>query len=221
METNLTVQWIMLKILAAAGFLICLSTTLAWSPETVASDRFIRLNDQGNPITGPAKASHRSWSCVMDKKTGLIWEVKSQNPGLHYRFNTYSWFNPDIRHNGGLAGFPGGPGCRTQPCDTGRFVEMVNKTGWCNAHDWRLPSREELRSLVDYHSHERGPTLDHLTFPNTTTQFYWSAESSASNPNEAWGIGFAYGFDYAYYKNNRAHVRLVRQPKLLAKKGSH
>jgi len=27
---------------------------------------------------------------------------------------------------------------------------------------------------------------------------------------EAWGIGFAHGFDYAYFKSNRVRVRLVR-----------
>lgn len=210
----------MRQTLSMISILICLSSGMAPASETVISDRFIRLNDQGNPITNADNKSPLAWSCVLDKNTGLIWEVKTRKPGLHYQNNTYSWFNPDIRNNGGLAGHPGGANCRSKPCDTSSFINRVNKIGWCSAHDWRLPTREELRSLVDYRLEEKGPALDHMVFPNTTSQFYWSADSNAVHPDEAWGIGFAFGFDYAYYKNNRGHVRLVRKNKLLASKGT-
>lgn len=197
-----------------------LPTSMALASETDAFDRFIRLNEQGKSLNNFDKAPALAWPCVLDRKTGLVWEVKTQKPGLHYRHNTYRWFNPDIHKNGGLAGFPGGSNCQAQPCDTNSFIERVNKVGWCNAHDWRLPTREELRSLVDYRLHVKGPALNKMVFPNAANQFYWSADSNATKPDEAWGIGFAFGFDYAYYKNNRGHVRLVRQQKILANKGN-
>lgn len=206
---------------ASRILLTCLSLSLSWIPITYAAERFIRLNDQGEPIASQTTPNSKAWPCVLDQKTGLIWEVKTQNPGLHFRNNTYSWFNPDQHNNGGLAGYPGGRSCHTLPCDTGSFLDAVNKNGWCNAHDWRLPTREELRSLVNYAQHDNGPALDTRAFPNTATQFYWSADSSATNPDEAWGVGFAFGFDYAYYKQNRVHVRLVRKKKFLANNGIH
>ena len=181
-----------------------------WGPTGTASERFVPLNNQGNPLTSPADSTVE-WPCVLDRQTGLTWEVKSNKPGLHHRDNTFSWFNPNPNHNGGIAGQPGGTKCRNQPCDTRAFIQASNKAGWCNAHDWRLPAREELRSLVNYKITYPGPTLDSKAFPYAVTQFYWSANSDSKKPDEAWGIGFAFGFDYSYYKSNQAHVRLVRQ----------
>ena len=185
-----------------------------WVPISSASERFVPLDEQGNPITRSADNAADStieWPCVLDRKTGLIWEVKSRNPGLHHRHNTYSWFNPNPEQNGGLAGQPGGAECRARPCDTNAFINISNKTGWCNAHDWRLPTREELRSLVNYATIYPGPTLDTKAFPDAVAQFFWSANPGSKNPDEAWGIGFAFGFDYTYYKSNQVHVRLVRE----------
>ena len=33
------------------------------------------------------------WSCVLDNKSSLVWEVKSENEGLQYALNTYTWFD--------------------------------------------------------------------------------------------------------------------------------
>lgn len=191
-----------------------LSATLLHGAVNAAERRFVPLDHQGSPIPATALTQWREWPCVLDQRTGLVWEVKSGQPGLHYRHHTYSWFDPDHTRNGGLAGEPGGSSCRgdTQhtECDTLRFTQAVNQEGLCNAHDWRLPTREELRSLVDYRIPYPGPTIDQQAFPNTVAQFYWSANPAATEPAEAWGIGFAHGFDYAYFKSDRVHVRLVR-----------
>jgi len=172
--------------------------------------RFILFDTQGKPLPPNTMATVTTWPCALDQRTGLLWEVKTDQPGLHYRHNTYSWFNPNPAENGGLAGQPGGAECRKTPCDTHAFIRAVNAAGLCGVRDWRLPRREELRSLVDYHIPYPGPTLDKVVFPNAVAQFYWSADPAAADPMEAWGIGFAHGFDYAYFKSNRVRVRLVR-----------
>ena len=171
--------------------------------------RFILLNRQGKPLPPTTLATGATWSCVLDQQTGLLWEVKTDQPGLHYRHNTYSWFNPDPTQNGGLVGQPGGAECRKTPCDTHAFIRAVNAAGLCGVRGWRLPRREELRSLVDYRIPYPGPTLNQAVFPHAVAQFYWSADPAAADAMEAWGIGFAHGFDYAYFKSNRVHVRLV------------
>lgn len=172
--------------------------------------RFVPLDSSGKALSADNQ-SQSDWSCVFDRTTGLIWEVKTQLPGRHFYLNTYSWFDSDSSRNGGLAGEPGGKDCRDDVCDTQSFIRAVNKEGLCNAHDWRLPHREELRSLVDYTIPYPGPTIDTRAFPNAIAQFYWSADTAAAETSEAWGIGFAFGFDYAYFKSNRVHVRLVRK----------
>jgi hypothetical protein len=173
----------------------------------IEKQRFVLLDAAGRALSAHPSSA---WSCVLDRQTGLIWEVKRDQPGLHYRHNTYSWFNPDATRNGGLAGQPGGNDCTQLACDTQAFVDAVNAAGLCGAHDWRLPRREELRSLVDYRTPYPGPTLNQAVFPHAVAQFYWSADPAAADAMEAWGIGFAHGFDYAYFKSNRVHVRLVR-----------
>ena len=40
-----------------------------------------------------------SGDCALDKFTGLMWEVKSDEPGLHDWRNTYSWFDPEASNN--------------------------------------------------------------------------------------------------------------------------
>jgi len=40
--------------------------------------------------------------CVLDRFTGLMWEIKSDSPGLHDRSNTYTWFEPTEDASGEL-----------------------------------------------------------------------------------------------------------------------
>jgi len=195
-----------MSILRQSLFLI---TLLGAGPALADPARYVPLDAQGKPRADDDPAP---WPCVYDRRTGLTWEAKSPRPGLHYRFNTFTWFEPDPRRNGGDAGSPGQHADDTQrvPTDTHGFVRATNAAGWCGARDWRLPGREELRSLVDYTVPYPGPTLEQTAFPHAVAQFYWSANPKADTPDEAWGIGFSFGFDYAYFKSNRAHVRLVR-----------
>lgn len=172
--------------------------------------RFARLDSQGFILMDTKPGG---WDCVLDRQSGLMWEAKTNSAGLHSRDNTFRWYRPDAGDNGGFPGHPGGPECRSLPCDTDAFVTEVNRTGWCGRHDWRLPTREELRSLVDYTIPYPGPTIDRDFFPHALAQFYWSVNASADEPREAWGMGFAHGFDYAYDKSNRVYVRLVRDQK--------
>jgi len=188
-------------------------TVLLYGAVDAKEPRFVPLDHSGTPLSADKRGQLQEWPCVLDQSTGLIWEGKSKAAGLHYLNNTFNWFDPDHTRNGGLAGEPGNRQCREgaqkNACDTHRFVQAVNRKGLCNTHDWRLPRREELRSLVDYSIPYPGPTIDTQAFPNTIAQFYWSADANANEPLEAWGIGFSFGFDYAYFKSNRVHVRLV------------
>jgi len=175
--------------------------------------RLVPLDQNAKALSTIDREQMQEWPCVLDRNTGLVWEGKSLTPGLHYFNNTFSWFDDRSVQNGGLAGEPGigqcDEGTQQDICDTQRFVQAVNHENLCGTHDWRLPRREELRSLVNYNIPYPGPTTDLHAFPNAIAQFYWSADTNANEPLEAWGIGFAFGFDYAYFKSNRVHVRLV------------
>ncbi len=78
--------------------------------------------------------------------------------------------------------------------------------------DWRVPSEDELTSLVDYTIPSPGPTINTALFPNTpTSDCFWSASSDASYSGVAWFVCFNFGLAANYwYKTSTMPVRLVR-----------
>jgi hypothetical protein len=124
---------------------------------------FTKLNAQGNPL--PSSATN--WTCVRDNVTGFVWEVKTDDGGLRDKDNAYTWYEPDNGKNGGSAGTQNGGACAGSDCDTHAYVQAVNDAGLCGHTDWRMPAREDLRSLVDHSVAYPGPTIDQAYFPNT------------------------------------------------------
>ena len=74
--------------------------------------------------------------------------------------------------------------------------------------DWRLPSREELVSIVDYDTFN--PSIDSTTFPNTNISYHWSSATSANNTSYAWIVNFYNGYVTYTNKSYNNYVRCVR-----------
>lgn len=74
--------------------------------------------------------------------------------------------------------------------------------------DWRLPTEDELLSLVDY---SKVPlAINSSLFPNTAALGFWSASADASYADSAWGVYFDGGFASDWVKSTGYRVRLVR-----------
>ena len=171
--------------------------------------RLIKLDHNGNTVTNSIDAGkYSTWECVLDTQTALVWEVKTTS-GIRGGQNTYSWYNTDTKSNGGMSGYKNGGLCANSLCDTKSYIQAVNQLKLCGFSEWRLPDREELRSIVDYRLPSPGPVIDRHFFPNTYSQFYWSATADANDTDSAWGIGFTFGYDYSYFKSDAGYVRLV------------
>jgi hypothetical protein len=165
---------------------------------------YTKLDAGGNVLPDDAA----SWVMVRDNVTGLIWEMKQNKDGVEDYINpndadnTCTWYDPDPATNSGAAG-------TESANDTQDFLAALRaKTGFS---DWRLPSREELRSIVDYSIPDPGPTINALYFPNTISSVYWSSATQAFDTLFAWHIHFYSGGDNHYYmKSDSQYVRAVR-----------
>jgi hypothetical protein len=114
--------------------------------------------------------------CVQDNVTGLMWEIKTTDGGLRDWNKTYTNYIPAYNPYN-LYGTAG---------DVSGYVNAVNSTNLCGHNDWRLPTAEELQSIVDYSVASPGPAVDTTWFPNTQGQNFWTA-SPGSGPAPCYG----------------------------------
>jgi len=88
---------------------------------------------------------------------------------------------------------------------------MALTSNFSGNNDWRIPTEEELISLVDYTIPYPGPTINTAWFPNTSASDFWSASAYADNSNGAWLVDFDDGYANANHdKDDSFQVRLVR-----------
>lgn len=195
--------------------------------------RFVKKDGAGQELP----AASNAWTCIHDRQTGLVWETKTSDGGLHDQTNLYTWYEPDALKNGGKPGFPdmldylksdpdmrelvsdthSGESCNdTLPrCNTRDYAAAVNREGWCGYHDWRVPEIDELMTLVDYRQTE--PAINGTFFPDMDTRAFWSATTVAGNPAYAWQAEFIYGAEEpGDEKSDIWGIRLVRGTSALA-----
>ncbi|MBI5185204.1 MAG: DUF1566 domain-containing protein [Nitrospinae bacterium] len=74
--------------------------------------------------------------------------------------------------------------------------------------DWRLPSINELESIVD--SRARIPSINAAYFPNANSSFYWSSTTVANFTSLAWYVYFYYGYINFNLESDSDYVLCVR-----------
>jgi hypothetical protein len=170
---------------------------------------FLKVSSEGAPMRAEDPAAH---ACVKDNVTGLMWEVKTGDSGLHDKDYTYTWYNTESTENGGPEGEQNGGSCLSDmSCDTKGFVTDVNVAGLCTYNDWRMPTVTELQGLLNYQKSDfTNPMIDATFFPNTIGSFFWSASPVAVITNVAWGVNFGFGDVLDSFRSVEQSVRLVR-----------
>lgn len=175
----------------------------------IHDNKYVALDAGGRELANGAGLG----PCVLDQYTGLVWEVKSDQPGLHDWRNTYSWYDPDEDHGSEAVDYRGTPNageCLDSDCDTWSFARAVNEEGYCGFSDWRVPMRDELASISDPRKMKTPPTINILYFPHTQQAEYWSSNDYHFQYDSAWVWNFEYGHDRVDWKKSPKYVRLVR-----------
>lgn len=161
---------------------------------------FTKFGAAGEQLAAAATA----WSCVRDDVTGLMWENKAADGGPRDFDKTYTNFSTAYDPNQAL-------GTST---DASGYVLAVNIAGLCGAHDWRLPTAQELLSLVDYGAVQKQPQIDVTYFSRTGLDSYWSAttyvHSIAFRGDKAWLVQMELGVLVKLTRQTAQKVRLVR-----------
>lgn len=172
---------------------------------------------QDQPGTPDSENSHFSVvsadneACILDSRTGLMWQGKTDVAGLHDYGNTYTWYDPN-EANGELdyRGKENGGECTGSSCDTWHYVKAVNEAGYCSHTDWRMPEKDELLSISDLRLADNPPTVDTDYFVYTQAAEYWSANDYSFQWDAAWAWNFRFGHDRVDWKKSPKFIRLVR-----------
>ncbi|MDD4908158.1 MAG: DUF1566 domain-containing protein, partial [Candidatus Omnitrophica bacterium] len=117
---------------------------------TVNPMSFVKLGKNGKALPERAhwEDGHR---ITLDNNTGVMWEVKSPEKGdVNYCEDRYNWKDAQDK-----------------------YIKALNQKKYAGFSDWRLPNKDELRSIVDYG--RTNPAVDTCYFPNCKSDLYWTA----------------------------------------------
>lgn len=73
---------------------------------------------------------------------------------------------------------------------------------------WRLPTRIELQSIVDYSKAQPGPVIDTVVFPNAPNDYFWC--TSLNSVGFGWALHFSSGYTPGFPATNLLRARCVR-----------
>jgi hypothetical protein len=174
---------------------------------------------------------------VTDSNTGLEWEKKSDDGGLHDKDNFYSWVGYCTFDNtswctrdADCSAFVPGATCDASPTGAPltifQWVDQVNAANFAGHNDWRIPNVRELASLANYGNvnpavsaefnsncganSSGNPGCTVTTCSCTGSFLYWSSSTYASTPQTAWVVNFYDGLTTADGKFFTDYARAVR-----------
>ncbi len=141
-------------------------------------------------VPNPTGGNFARSDCIKDNITELMWEGK---PAAGARANTNTFTN--LNNNAST--------------DASGYVAAVNAAGLCGHTDWRLPTRLEMLSLVNFNN-ASDAYLDIDWFPNTINNIFWTSSISYGFTTAKWRVTL-YGSAGSFDINSSFGVRLVRE----------
>jgi hypothetical protein len=127
---------------------------------------------------------------ITDSISGLVWQKCSKGQA-----NSLDCSGLDLLNNVTWA-------AGLQYCEE---LDLAGRT------DWRLPTSNELRSIVDYS--KAGPSIDTTYFSGTHTGNYWSSTTWPESIGYAYTVNFNYGEEiHSNLRSATQYIRCVTGP---------
>ncbi len=201
---------------AGVGPLVACSSTGAIAFNSQQDGHRAAINPMSySEMPNASGGNYARTECVKDNVTGLIWEGKTAS-GLRAGSNDYTNYDDPTQPQIGItAGHYVNP-TQAEIADASNSVgykNYVNSIALCGYADWRLPTPEELHSIVDYGNNM---FINTDWFPNIPQDYlkreFWT--STAEVGINGFGIYVRFSDVLATIggsvRNIPGHVRLVR-----------
>ncbi len=159
----------------------------------LATKEFIS-NEQNKAIEFEDKVE--AW---IDIDTGLMWEVKTKENIKHQ----YVWNKESIKNSLQAEALT------DSVTDAFLYAEKLNAQNFGGFNDWRVPTREELKTLLTKKKNNNYYIKLALSC-NTLSNGYWSSTTYKNFKHYAWFVYFNLGNEYHYSKYYNYYVRCVR-----------
>lgn len=159
-------------------------------------------NDNYKLLDKKGKITSTAARCATIQESGLTWELKTDDEGVHDKDNAYRWGGIGAEKSGTIF-FD----------DWNTLLNAANKEKLCGFNDWRVPTIDELKTLVTNTAIK--PVVNPEIFPLTLAVPYWSVSTYQNYPEHAQTVDFATGASNYYngFRGDRLPLRLVRSDK--------
>lgn len=166
--------------------------------------KFIKLDENGQTLADEAA----QWSCVLDERSGLIWESKTDDENsMQHKDRQFALELPGkvtpYDQDVDLAT------CKTtgdNVCTTQDYVEHINSINLCGKSDWRLPTFHEFYNLLDFgetetHANGKAYGLTYKYFPHQSIGGEYTEIGSVWNQSIIYNIYSKSTVEGGFYYN--------------------
>jgi hypothetical protein len=165
------------------GQTVCFKLTFPYDITACAG-----TGQDGEYSINPMSYTDNDNGTVTDNNTGLMWQRLDND-------QTYNWYKASGTYHA---------------TENPTSQDVCGASTLAGHSDWRLPTKKELVSIVDFSVVYPGPNINQTYFPSTELADFWSSIQLIGDPDSAWSVYFGTGSAHDSGKINKNYVRCVR-----------